>query len=256
MKRKDRLTSSPEWNALLVEADASRRAELSKRVAASFLGEDLPRLISLLNSVEESAQLAALKLLMDIARSKPQLLKGGVRASILSKLRPLLRVYPKSPGLSAFYLFRLVDSAQAEEFLTENVKVSELNDRELATLIADLSMFSSSSSAISSLRDIAKGPGSVGKDARRRLQNMGFVSEEEIVAMAKEWRKTRSREPLNRLFNTFISRQGELPIEPVLKLLGPPSEHKDSRYFYHTSDGLTLFLEQDNLGRMKAMRIK
>jgi hypothetical protein len=239
MTRKDRLTSSSEWNALLVEADASRRADLSKRLAASLLGEDLPRLISLLNSVEESAQLAALKVLMDIARSRRQLFKGRGRASILSKLRP-----------------RLVDPAQAEEFLTENVKVSELTDRELATLIADLSMFSSSSRAISSLREIAKKPGPVGKDARRRLQNMGFVSEEEIVAMAKEWRETRSRDPLNRLFNTFISRQGELPIEPVLKLLGPPSEHKDSRYFYHTSDGLTLFLEQDDLGRLKAMRIK
>ena len=245
----------PEWNLLLAEQDASRQAELYRTLAASVGDQEIEHLVSLVNSQEESTP-AALKVLMAIARSRPQLLKGERQTDIVNRLQPLLEQYPKPLGLSAFYLLRLVAPRAAEDFLISAAKSGRSTDHELSTVIADLCLLPPSSRVRDALEEIQKHGGQAGAEARRRLENLGYISEETVRALAKKWKETRSREPLNRLFEVFISKQGGKPIEPVLEILGPPSEHKDLRYFYHTADGLTLFLEQDNQGNLRAMRIK
>jgi hypothetical protein len=244
----------PEWNLLLAELDPSRQAELYRTLAASVGDEEIEHLVSLVNSQEKSTP-AALKVLTAIARSRPQLLEGR-QPDIANRLQPLLQQYPKPLGLSAFYLLRLLVPRKAEDFLIGAAESEGFTDQETRILIADLSLFPSSSRVKDALEGIKKHGGQAGAEARRRLESLGCVSEEEVSALGKKWRETRTREPLNRLFEVFISKNGEKPIGPVLEILGPPSERKDRRYFYHTSDGLTLYLEQDEQGRLTAMKIK
>jgi hypothetical protein len=257
MTSRSQLNDSRTWNELLVEEDGSRQADLCRLLAGTLGSEDVSHLITLLkHDMAEVTQLAALKVLIATARNRPQLLNEKSQAEILSGLKPLLASYPKSPGESAFYLLRLVDSVKAEAFLIREVNVTELAHQELTTFIANLSLLPSSSRIEAVLRELAKRPGGAGHDAQRRLENMGYVSDDKIAVLAKEWRDTHAREPLNRLFEAFISHQGDKAIKPVLELLGPPSERKDKRYFYRTADGLTLYLEQDDKARLVAMKIK
>jgi hypothetical protein len=249
------LSESPKWDLLLAEQDASRQAELCTELAASVDGEEIEYLVSLLDLRGRSTR-AALKVLIATARYRPQLLGGERQREIVGRLEPLLHDYPNNLGLSAFYLLRLVDRDRAEKFLIDATKSGRLTDREKRTLIADLCLLQSSSLVRDLLEEIEKRGGEAGAEARRRLENLGYTNGEELDALGRKWRQTRMREPLNRLFEMFISRQGGQPIASVLEILGPPSERKDSRYFYHTTDGLTLYLEEDDQERLTAMRIK
>jgi hypothetical protein len=47
------------------------------------------------------------------------------------------------------------------------------------------------------------------------------------------------------------------PVDEVLEMLGPPSEKADGlRFWYHSSEGITLFIESDHDGNIRAATIK
>ena len=252
----NRVRSSSEWRAILSEQDRSRAAELYRSLASVLGSNDVSELLSLMESPDQREHSAAIGLLMIAMKKHKLMLSDSQRSQVLRSLPRLLRTFPDSAGMAAFHMFQLLDQSGAEDFLLNGVQPENLSGGDLGIYAASLNLLTSSPAVVEKLAEFSRRSDGLGDVAQRQLERRGILSPNVLQATAEEWRRTRSRESLNRLFNAFISHQVERPIDPVLQLLGAPSEHKGSRYFYHTIDGLTLFLEQDDRGRLKSMRIK
>jgi len=60
---------------------------------------------------------------------------------------------------------------------------------------------------------------------------------------------------LNKLYSSFISHQVNKPIEPILQLLGTPSESLDHAYIYEV-DGIQLYMEENVEGNLIGLKLK
>lgn len=244
-----------EWQFLVQEKDPSRTTALYQKLAAGLERADVDYLEKLLESGTEDERLRAMRVLLAAVRSGSQAFEHGSRQRLSSMLAHMSSSYPKELGLTAFYLLRSIDTDNAEKALLA-VKPGNLDEAALFTYISNLSLFPVSSAAMEMLRHLSSRDDTVGRRAQLQLDNLGLMGEARVRDFAEQWRLTKSRDALNKLYYGFISHQGGKPIGPIIKTLGPPSRQVGSRYFYESSDGVTLYLEVDNTGNLKAMNVK
>ncbi len=60
---------------------------------------------------------------------------------------------------------------------------------------------------------------------------------------------------MRRAYSAYISRQTNLPIAPIIKLLGEPSQRFKGAYIYE-AEGIQLYMEENQDGDLVGIKLK
>jgi hypothetical protein len=243
------LLGSEEWKFLLLSSPPRYR-ELAERLDA----DDVAALIDYLESASTEERTAAVALLQGAIRENIPI-NAAKREELVARLRPIMASYPDQPGLGAFILMSQLEPSIAEKFIVESVEASNISDGYFKHYLADLRRVKSSR-AMDRIVAYSALEGPRGETAKRFLKTMGIIDSAEVHELVARWRDSRSVDCLNDLQNFFIQHQIGKPIGPLLELLGPWNRHSFNEYWYDSTEGPSLFLQEDEQANLRAAKIK
>lgn len=249
------VSNRPEWKQAL-SASVSERNEITRTMTATLSAADLKELVQFLRSGTQEEKDTALRLLGPIVRSKdaqrqlPQDWQAAAWA--------ILREETFSPsGTLAWHLLLHVDRDGVNDFLMK-MPVAKLSEAERLLLIGRLCL-APRTDAFAKFREIEALGGREAGEARRQRENLGGVDDDVLEALAADWRRNRTRESLNRLYNVYVSHLSVgAPLTRLVQLLGPPRQHAPHDYRWVTNEDhamqLAVFTDAD--GRVDGWKLK
>jgi len=226
-------------------------------VAASTLGEsEVLDLLGIIRDGTLNEKDAALRFLAPVVRVRPR--PSWLPAHWLDPVVAVMRDHSwDAAGAIAWHLVYGEDPDAAFEFLV-SIPLDGLDDHQLRGLIRNLRL-APRELAFARLGDIVKLGGSIGAASLRAIENLGGITPSALAAVAEEWRESRSRDALNRLYHVFIVHQpAGSPIGPILDVLGPPTLENSHDYRWETDeeDPIQLAVFTDGAGCLDGFKLK
>lgn len=253
------LSDNHKWRVFHAKSfPPGRFGEIREELLAGLDAAEVRDLVNLLETGTPNERHAAVGLLSELSRRSDGRLGSAEEQRYQVTVKGIARAeFPLSlPGVGAFQAWRRFDREGAETFITEELPLERIVDGPAALdVIFQLRSFGGPR-ALKRLESLTELTGRAAEERDAGLRVAQPISEHELQSLARRWRKTKSPELLSQLYSRHITRLpvGTVPIENLVKLLGPPSGRRGHDVWYQPDSGTQLFLEGDTEGHLAGRR--
>ncbi len=249
-------TDSALWKSVLAGDDPYGRAK--QALVSQLTTRDIDSLIAFVEDGSEKERQAAYSMFVSM-RSQlgsdarlSQASRERLRGVLLQHVRANYPLVPASA--STFLILRFLDPQSAADYLANELQLDGAWPIEIINRVFG-DMLTGDKRSVARLQQASSENGVLGGRATFYLEMGGHISATTLQQLGREFKETKAAKALNRLYSSYISRQLQQPIEPILQLLGTPSRVGKGAYVYD-AEGIQLFLEEDDQGRLTGARIK
>lgn len=249
------------WRKLVEDYRSLQARSWQRTVLANLLGREVRDLVDACRHGSWEEQMAAVGLLMRLSAARDQRLTAQLRAEWVAWLEETVRRdYPTSPvSIRSFQAWRERDKAAAEAFLVDELPMARARDPDGARyVVMQLASFAAfgSAAALRRLEALEDLPAEAARERERALASFRPITTKEVERLAEGWRRTQSPDALYRIYSRYIAGLpvGEVKLDELVALLGPPTERRGNDLWYQPTDGTQLYLEGDAQGRLTGRR--
>jgi hypothetical protein len=253
---------SLQQNALwlrLVSGEADPYARVAEELARHIGPSESDDIVEFLRTGTDQQKKTAMTLLLMLrgsVRDDPTHFSEAQRHELTSIVLGFVQQqYPlHERARTSFLVLRLISPDAAGDYLADLALDPSWDEKITDRVLRDMAMTGNRRS-FERVQELSQQEGFIGERATYYLETLGYISPLKLQQIGHDFLQNPDCKLLNKLYCSYISYQVNKPIEPILKLLGAPSEKLPHIYIYNV-DGIQLYMEDDAEGRLVGLKLK